>query len=312
MKKAIRNIILKYPLTRELFFIIGKRKVSLKKIDKKIKSLNHNKIINKRVLEDCIVVLTSYGTRINELQYTLYSLITQTVKPIKIVVYIAENDFENIPLSILRFEKYGVEFHKTEDLKSYKKLLPALVEYPQYNLVTADDDLFYPKKWLENLYNEHMKYPEDVVCQQYIEITYDKNIKNFKNWIINPKSHKSLRTMCQLGGSGTLYPRNSLYKDICDYELIKELAPYSDDIWFYFMCLLNGTKIRQVSNSWKTLRYVNVYREYGIVEGKTLTQINVAGGKNDEQFRKILNHYALDDQRLIDFFERRIDKLITI
>ena len=113
-KESIRKFILNHTITRELFFIIGQRKVNLRKIDKK---LSKSKIrLSNRKIDDCIVSLTSYGERILELKYTLYSLISQTVRPEKIIVNFSYEDKKMLNTDLYFFEQYGVEFYFCEDI----------------------------------------------------------------------------------------------------------------------------------------------------------------------------------------------------
>lgn len=308
--KKIRKLVLSNPFLREIFFTVTKRKINMVKIEKKILKLNRVEYERKNKIDDIVVSLTSYGERVKELSYTLYSLVAQSIRPYKIIVYLTEQDFNRLSKKELLFTEYGVEYHITEDLKSYKKLIPAISEFPNCSIITADDDLFYPRKWLENLYKDHLLYPNCVICHQFIEITYDKIINSFDKWIINPNKENISKTYCILGGSGTLYPKEGLYKDYNNYELIKELAPTADDIYFYFMAILKGTSIKQVRNHWKQLRYVNVYREYGIKPGETLTQLNVGNNRNDIQFQNILKHYGINDEKLIAYYKSEIKNLI--
>lgn len=38
---------------------------------------------------------------------------------------------------------------------SYKKIIPSLKEYPENIIFTCDDDIFYPKGWLKDLYEDY-------------------------------------------------------------------------------------------------------------------------------------------------------------
>ena len=67
------------------------------------------------------------------------------------------------------------------------------------------------------------------------------------------------------------------------------------------MAYLQGTKITQPNKPHIRFHYVNPYREYGIIEGRTLTQENVGLGKNDEQFKNVLSHYNISEE---DFIKR--------
>ena len=108
-KESIRKFILNHTITRELFFIIGQRKVNLRKIDKAIAK---NKIsLSKTVEKDLVVSLTSYGQRLEELQYTLFSLVNQTIAPEKIIVNISYDDEKYITDKLKLFTNYGVEYN---------------------------------------------------------------------------------------------------------------------------------------------------------------------------------------------------------
>lgn len=257
-----------------------------------------------------IVSLTSYGERIAELKYTLYSLITQTVLPEKIVVFVSEDDFDTLPADMHFFEKYAVFFCIYENLKSYTKLIPALRQYPDKIIVTADDDIFYKQNWLKKLYNDHLKHPDEIICHQVYKIkTAGNKIAPYNRWEHNVKVYNDSRKNFLMGVGGVLYPPCSLFRDTCDSSKFKKLAPYADDIWFYFMAILQGTKIRQAKKADVAQQYVNPYREYGIASGATLGQINVQQNKNDEQFRAVLAHYKVSEQEFIAYIEGKAKSL---
>lgn len=307
MKKRIREFVLNHSITREIFFIIGQRKVNLKKIEKKISK--DKMIISQRKIEDCIVSLTSYGDRVMELKYTLYSLITQTIRPEKIIVNLSSSDMKNISPLLQSFENYGVEFVEVEDIKSYKKLIPTLQTYPEKIIVTADDDLYYKSDWLEKLWLNHIKNPTMIICHLTARISFLHNkLKPYNEWCFNKKGTKPSFSNLILSGGGTLFPPKSLYRDVCNADLFMKLSPTADDIWDYFMAFLQGTKIIQIQNSYSNLTYINPYREYGIIEGKTLTQENVGLGKNDEQFKNVLSYYNISEEEFIKSIEKEYEE----
>ena len=308
-KSKIRTFVLNHFLSREMFFFFGGRKANLKKIDKNIRNLKKD---NRPVTMDLIVSLTSYGKRLSELKYTLYSLISQSIKPEKIVVNVAENDRENLTSELLFFSDFGIEFNFCEDLRSYKKLVPVLQKYPDKVIVTCDDDLYFSKNWLEKLWCEHLKHPGDVVCHLAYKITHDGSTLNtYQKWIHNAKIKNYDNAIFLLGGAGCLYPQNSLFSDVGNKGIFTSVCSFADDMWFYFMALLNKTKIRQVENKPEmNLRYINPYREYGIEDGDTLTNINVNEGQNDRQFKAILTHYNISEERFIQYLNGNIDYLL--
>lgn len=300
MNRNIRAFVLHNPLLRELFFLIRGKKINRRKIDRKIKDLS-NTVDNRPILNDVIVSLTSYGDRLDELQYALYSLVTQTVRPEKILVNLAKKDYEHIPNNLHVFEKFGVSFVETEDLRSYKKLIPTLKAYPDKCIVTADDDLFYPNDWLEKMWRAHQETPHSIVCHLTAHIEFENGrLLPYRTWKFNKKETDASFQNLILSGAGALFPPHSLHSDVCHSDVFMSVCPFADDLWDYFMALLQGTKIRQIAASYVNMRYVNPYREYGVESGVTLTQINVEHGKNDEQLRAILEHYKLTESMLYE------------
>ena len=300
-KSKLRSIILNNSLFRECFFLFGRKKINRNIIDRRIaelKDYNDNRV----VVKDLIVSLTTYGERLNELQYTLYSLINQTIKPEKIIVNISYEDEKKLPNLLHLFEKFGVEFYSCENYRSYTKLIPTLIRYPTKNIITVDDDIYYPKKFLEKLWAEHLSYENQIICHMVYKITVDGDkINSYEEWVHNACIENENQSNFLMGVGGVLYPPESLYKDVNNSSLFLRLSPAADDIWFYFMSLLANTKIRQVKGPLNKLRYVNPYREYGIIDGQTLTQINVGQRKNDIQFNAIRNYYKIDEKKMVEY-----------
>ena len=91
-----------------------------------------------------IVSLTTFPARINFVHKTISALLNQTFKPDSVVLWLAEEQFpdKKIPETLLNLQKYGLEVRWCEDIRSFKKLVPSLREFPNDIIVTADDDIF--------------------------------------------------------------------------------------------------------------------------------------------------------------------------
>jgi len=76
-----------------------------------------------------VVSLTSYPPRFGTLPLTLRSLLRQTVKPDHLILWIAPADFPLLPRSVTGLQACGLDLRVTEDIKSYKKIIPALDEF---------------------------------------------------------------------------------------------------------------------------------------------------------------------------------------
>ena len=113
------------------------RKSTLKTIDKNSLDKEIDSFKNKGTTGDdegLIISLTSFPQRMYEIHYTLYSLLTQTVKPAKVVLWLGTEQFpdgeKDIPQKVLKLKENGlvIEWHK--NLRSYTKLVPSLKKYP--------------------------------------------------------------------------------------------------------------------------------------------------------------------------------------
>lgn len=292
---SIKQFVLKYKILYELYFRLSGKKLNRKYVDKKILKLKKR---NVPVIENLIVSLTSYGERLSDLKYTLYSLVTQSILPEKLVVWLAYNEI--IPEELRVFENFGVSFEFCEDIRSYKKLIPALIKYPEKFIVTADDDIFYKDNWLLELWNYHLIYPKDKITHIAHRIKFSSNgkLEKYNNWdfAVSTASGNLFPTGC----GGTLYPPQPVYSDFCKSELFMKLAPKADDVWFYFMGLLAGQKVRIVKHPQNKLKYVDIYKEYGLNGKSSLQAENVGENMNDIQIQNVMKHYGIQDKDLVN------------
>ena len=137
LEKLINSRIYNLSQKLDILDLRNKARMSLLAMDRK-------KIITSFREEKLIVSLTTYPQRISDIDVVLYSLLIQTIKPDKIILWLSEEEFPNklndVPLHILRFLDFGVEIEFCDNIRSYKKLVYALNKYPNDLIVTADDD----------------------------------------------------------------------------------------------------------------------------------------------------------------------------
>ena len=202
---------------------------------------------------------------------------------------------------MLKLKENGlvIEWHK--NLRSYTKLVPSLKKYPNNIIVTADDDIYYEKDWLEKLLKSHKENKNCIICHRAHRVKFDREkLAPYKKWPKKIKGGKASYLNFLTGVGGVLYPQNSLHKDVLKEELFTELAPKADDVWFWAMAVLNKTKILVVKDWIRELTYVNPERERGLTNEITLFSFNKKGG-NDLQIEKVLNHYP----QIIDILKEK-------
>ena len=107
-----------------------------------------------------VVSLTSYGKRIYEVYLTIESIMQQTIKPNRIVLWLEDGlKDKEVPNLLERQQVRGLEIRYCKDIKSYKKLIPTLRAFPDDYIITIDDDVIYEFDVVENLPKSYKKMP---------------------------------------------------------------------------------------------------------------------------------------------------------
>ena len=265
------------------------------KLDDEISNFKETGISNNNSMdEDIILSLTSFPERMDDVKYCLYSLLNQSFKPNKVILWLAYDEFpnkeEDIPQSVLNLKENGLTIKWCENYRSYKKLIPTLKEYPNSCIVTADDDLYYPKDWLQNLYEDHINYPNNIISTRCREVQLDdyNNFKKYNQWKVATAGTDSSFLNFPTNGAGTLFPPHSLNEKVTDDKLFRKLCPNTDDIWFWTMAVLNKTKIKKCKKLIPYCTYINPYME--IYSENILWREN-SKGRNDTELNNVLKEF---------------------
>lgn len=217
-----------------------------------------------------IVSLTSFPARINEVHHTIQSLLSQTFKPLKVILWLSSEEFpqkeKELPISLTNLVSKKFEIKWFRNIRSYKKLIPTLQEYPQNVIVTADDDVLYPPEWLNKLWQAYLQYPHCIIAHRIhqVKLTKDKNIAPYNTWAQNISCFAALYQNFLTGVGGVLYPPKSLHPDVFKEEVFMKICAKQDDIWFWAMALLNHTPIKQVKNPSLRLDLVQNTQTYAL------------------------------------------------
>lgn len=247
-----------------------------------------------------VVSLTSYGRRVTQtVPYVIESLLVQTRTPDRIILWLDNDNFSDdcLPkkLSSLR-DTYGVEIRYCEDLRSYKKLIPTLNLCPNDILVTVDDDLVYKRGLLESLYNAHIQTPGHILCAlAHRPRLQGEDFAPYRCWMHN-LTKPTVGMVFPLGGSGVLYPPHSLFVDVCDKDLFMRLAPQADDVWFWAMGVLAGTKVRMIDFGHPFYPIDLLYQK--LHKNASLMSTNLHGDMNDVQIDAVKQHYPMFVEQL--------------
>ena len=251
----------------------------------------YDDVASSRKIQNLIVSLTSFPARIQTVHRTIRSILGQSVRPEKLILWLAKSQFPNrrgdLPQELKELARFGLEIKWCEDIRSYKKLIPTLKLYPCKTIVTADDDVLYPRFWLEKLWQEHIKHPDCVIVHRSRKIAHDgRNIKPYRQWPILTNAMKPERFLVlQTGIGGVLYPVGCFTDEVFNEDTFRKVAPNADDIWFWAMAVLNGKCVHQAYSYESTLPTVEGTQEV------SLSQKNYLDGENDWQLQAVLKRY---------------------
>lgn len=242
--------------------------------------------------ERIVVSLTSFPGRIGIVHKTVQSILNQEeIKPDKVELWLASEQFKNgegdLPAALIELKMYGLEIRWCHDIRSFKKLIPTLKEHPDSIIVTADDDVFYERDWLARLVLGYEKNRHNIYCHKATQFYFDEDGRYMA---VGGGKHY-YKAACFLnklvGVGGVLYPPGSLNTEVFNETVFQELAPTNDDIWFWFMAILNKTKITVVADN--TPKPIEVYERR---KSDKLTNINDRGENLFwTQFNNLIYHY---------------------
>jgi len=249
-------------------------------------------VTSKNIAKGTIISLTTFPARIDSVWITIETLLRQTVKPEKIILWLANSQFESkdkLPNNLLNLEKRGLEIKLCDDLRSHKKYYYTMKNHPNHIIITVDDDMFYPESLVESLLSTHKKFPNTICCNLAHLITVENGVINkYQDWISGADGYdKPSYYLVPIGCEGVLYPPNSLDQNVFNKEQIKELSPLADDLWLKAMATLKG--IKTVKTDSKSFPFVNIFSFKDV----SLTKLNVGEQMNDKQLTKIIKTYPI-------------------
>lgn len=234
-----------------------------------------------------IVSLTSYGPRLASLHLTLKCLLRQSVRPDAIRLWLTEQDMQALPPQVRALASQGISLELTEDLKSYKKIIPTLTARPDAFIVTADDDVYYHARWLEELVEGWSSEDGAIVSRRArkIPLRPDGTPEPYVNWRWTHEAGLISAAMLPVGVGGVLFPPGSLDPLALDAGLFMQLCPTADDLWLYWMARKAGRRFKKVARQ-RTYFYWPRTQDVG------LANTNRWAGGNDAQIARMIERFG--------------------
>lgn len=250
--------------------------------------------LNKKDREKKIIVsLTSHPGRINSVWISLATILRQKVKPDKVILWLAKEQFPELklPKSLIKLKKYGLTIRWcNEDLRSHKKYYYAFKEFPNDIIITVDDDVYYSNKIISELIRLNKEYPNCICSNKVNKIMFLNGVLlPYNKWFNNYKKNLCpSKDLLQVGISGVLYPPRCFTDEVFNKDLFCKLSYYADDLWLKFCSLLIGNEV--VTSEYFNKELISV----GNTQDDGLYKHNVNNNMNDVQLMMLIDYYKLD------------------
>lgn len=247
-----------------------------------------------RTASGVVVSLTSYPPRFSTLHLTLKSLLSQSFLADRIVLWIAHTDMALLPPAVTDLQRAGLEICACDDIKSYKKMIPLLQQGEKAAIVTADDDVFYWRDWLQQLVQARVPGKLEVICHRMHRMHLNARglPAPYNEWEFETHNAESSPLNFPTGIGGVLYPANVFGPEVLDVNAFTALCPRGDDIWFWWMAGANGATFKRVPQS-------NVVHCWDGSQDVALWKDNLVGKFNDDQIQAMIGAYGFFTKRKI-------------
>ncbi len=231
------------------------------------------------------VTLTSHPPRYPTLALTLKSLLAQSILPDRLCLWIAEADLASLPRSVVELQTSGLAIQPCENLRSYTKIIPALASGGDDLLVTADDEVYYPRHWLRGLVEARRGDNKEALCTRGHRIRVDARgvPVPYAQWETDVEAGEASRLIFPTGVGGVLWEPGMFHADVTRAEIFQILCPTADDIWLYWMAAMTGTRFRKVGPRMRVITWPRTQRFALYAVNRT---------KNDKQIENLIARYG--------------------
>jgi hypothetical protein len=239
------------------------------------------------------VSLTSYGKRLDIVGAAIESIARSSTRPRRFILWVDEPGFDPAAHPLLAgLVRRGLEILPCADLGPHKKNVPYCQQFADdgLGLVTADDDIIYPRGWLAGLVAGAQAHPEEFVGYRAKRVVgTDGELAAYATWPSARVGEVGPQVFLT-GGAGVVFPP-ALQRAIRDAgEGFRETCPRADDVWINAQAVRAGIPARRIDADGRSML------SYPRSQDEALHHDNVAAGGNDIQLAATLTG---DDRRLM-------------
>lgn len=255
-----------------------------------------NHLSRKRIVDDSsdvVLSLTSHGPRVDRVHYTIESIAAGSSLPARLILWLDEPArVENPSPELRRLQRRGLEVRFTDNLGPHTKYYPSLSVLQERDyLVTADDDILYPRRWLSRLRAAARTRPGDVHCMRaHVVGMLDDDVAPYGSWAECWGEGGHPRVFAT-GVSGVIYPPR-MTRALADRgTAFLAVTPKADDIWLHAVAVEEGIPVWQVAYAAEHYAATPSTQHLGLMHD------NVHAARNDVQIRATYSSAVLEKLR---------------
>jgi hypothetical protein len=255
-----------------------------------------------------VLSLTTHFYRLERVFYAIESIAHGRRKPSQVNLWITDREsYLHPPATLQRLKLRGLEIHLTDDLGPHTKYYPYVSREHEFDLplVTADDDVIYPREWLRQLIAAYEGNSSAIHCfrahRMRVTDTPDTGLLPYGSWRPCKNSYPSHLNFIT-GVSGAIYPPSYLKYLKQHGKAFMQCCPTSDDIWLTVSALRAGFKIAQIkdnSEGFTTIPKTQKKRLYDFNVSLGANQIQLVRTFSEADLSALWNHQQAAEVRLL-------------
>ncbi|MBR2028418.1 MAG: hypothetical protein IKA10_05480 [Oscillospiraceae bacterium] len=243
------------------------------------------------------VSLTSFPARIGFVPQVINSILAQSVKPDRILLWLGEGQFPNkekdLPAELVALKEKGLEIMWFDDIRPHKKYFYTMQKYPDDITITVDDDVVYRSDTVETLLKSYKRFPFAVSCLRAHQITFggDGTINGYRLWKRGVKNvHYPNHALLAVGVGGVLYPPRWFDNALFDKDFIINNCINADDLWLKANEVAGNVPVVLAAPS-EDVKNIRGSQDEALYKSNDFNDVN------DVQFAAILKHFETADGR---------------